>query len=92
MSGHSLPLTRAESELLDRVRTLDGHGMALVTGRKHRRRTAERLRGRGLLATADCVASDGDGYTIEPERWVTGYVLTHKGYAQFDGEKTDVQS
>lgn len=54
------------------------------SGRLHRRTIAEQLVTEGLLCKTQAVVCDGDGWTVEPERWREGYELTPAGRAAVD--------
>lgn len=73
----------AKKEILWEALRLEKCGFTgLLTGRTLRKRSAARLVEEGLLAEKPLVVCDGDGFTKEPERWRTGYVLTSQGRAQ----------
>lgn len=83
-------MRNAKKELLLKVLHLEKCGFTgLFTGRVHRKRDAARLVEEGLLYEKSLVVCDGDGFTKEPERWRTGYVLTTHGRTQAEEENRD---
>lgn len=85
-------LTRAETRALARMlrnhRLLDGAGIA--SGRTHRGYVLRKLLARGLVKEELLAACDDDGFTIIPERWRAGYLLTPAGLAL--AEKLDAEA
>ncbi len=74
--------TRAQRGVLEAAnhlfRVLDG--AALLTGRTSRATVARQCVERGWLAdSGPVVVLDGDGFTLEPERYRHGYLLTDAG-------------
>lgn len=78
---------QSEIEFLQEVLHLEVCGFAgMSTGRRFRKRTAEDLVADGYLEPKMMVVSDGDGFTIEPERWRKGYMLTDKARAYLEAQ------
>jgi hypothetical protein len=76
------PLTKAERYALSHAAHNDRFGWHFGTSRSLRRRTVNRLVERGLVEDGGvAVAVDGDGWTIEPERWSQSWKLTDAGRA-----------
>ena len=84
MSGRYV-LTSAELAWLHHAQHNGRFDWAACSGRGARRAVAERLVARGLLREEQCVSVDADGFTIQPERWGTGYRLTEAGAALVRG-------
>ena len=73
-------MRRPEQDFLMAVKHQNRIGnTCLITSRIHRRATADRLVESGHVVGRQCVMVDGDGFTKEPERWVTGFELTELG-------------
>ncbi len=66
-------------ELAEHMQKCFGESSGFSTGRTTRKRDAERLVAMGWLRRDSLVMVDGDGYTIEPERYRPGYVLIQAG-------------
>lgn len=75
-----LALSRAERDALNSARSLDASiGAALQSSRAHRRATFLSLEKKGLVKEINAVLVDGDGWTIQPERWRPAFKLTERG-------------
>jgi hypothetical protein len=67
-------------QILKDMRRREGHGMATLTNRQLPLKTMKRLESLGFVKDAGLVAvCDGDGFTVQPERWRQGWTLTHAG-------------
>jgi len=73
-------MTNNEFDVLEAVAHMESCGFTgMFTGRRYRRRDAERCVKAGWLEPKMLVACDGDGFHLEPERERGGYVLTEAG-------------
>ena len=72
-------LTKLETETLewtlDRLKFFDG----VASGRIYKKRVFESLEKKGLVKSIFGYMSDGDGFTIQPERWRPMWTLTPAG-------------
>lgn len=75
-------MNATELEFLSYVAEGEVHFAGMGTGRTFRKATAEALVVRGLLEKFDAVVCDGDGFTLEPERWRAAYKLTDAGVVE----------
>jgi hypothetical protein len=75
--------TKGQARALREARRLDRHEMCLTTSRSHPRAVVDACVAAGWLSELPepVVVCDGEGFTIQPERWRTGYVLTDAGRA-----------
>lgn len=76
-------------ELLERAEHLAKciDAMGVFTGRTMRKRTAERCVARGWMVNAYLTVCDGDGFSLDPERWRWGYSLTEAGREALHAEQ-----
>lgn len=74
-------MTLQQERVLRTARRYAEHGMDVRTGRSLRLETMRECIDAGWMREADelGVASDGDGYALQPERWVRVYELTDAG-------------
>lgn len=62
------------------IQHLEQHGMSTMTNRAFPLRRMKRLESLGLVESAGMAAlCDGDGFTIQPERWAESWRLTQSG-------------
>jgi hypothetical protein len=74
--------TASQMAALVEARRLERHEMSLTTGRRVRLAVVESCVAVGWLEDIGPVAMcDGDGFTLMPERYRTGYLLTSEGRA-----------
>jgi hypothetical protein len=82
-------MTEAQRYALERVAWGTEHFGALVTGRMTRKTTVLRLFRKGLVADAGMVVMcDGDGFTIQPERYRQGWKITRAGLKALKDSET----
>lgn len=55
------------------------HFTGVMPGRQHPARDFRRVEAKGHVRQEALVLCDGDGFTVQPERWRTGYVITKAG-------------
>ena len=80
MSTLRTALTVAERDALEHARWMrESINAAACTGRSIRRATMLRLVDKGLVTEVDAVKVDGDGFKLDPERYVSAFALTDKG-------------
>ncbi|HUR93091.1 MAG TPA: hypothetical protein VMY76_00815 [Gemmatimonadales bacterium] len=73
-------ISAIELRALRAIRGYNAMGFTGVfTGRSIRVATMRRLGARGFVRQESMVVSDGDGFTKQPERWRTGWILTPRG-------------
>lgn len=78
----SLSLTRKQRDVLETVAWGTENFGALVTGRNTPVSVVRALVRKGLVKDAGMVAvCDGDGFTIQPERYRQGWAVTEAGAA-----------
>lgn len=79
--------TKADQDALDHLGHMARFGWAALTGRGIRRNSMVRLSALGLVRDAGLVAVavvDGDGFTLEPERFRQAWELTDAGKAEIE--------
>lgn len=74
-------MSKAEEDTLFIAKHNDGFGWATASSRQCPMRIIRRCVAKGWLAQEPeaCVAVDGDGFAIQPERYKTAYRLTDEG-------------
>ncbi len=82
-------LSRRQADALDSAfhlhEVLDG--TSLNPGRIHRAPVLRSLEALGFMQKRDAVLVDGNGFAVEPERWVVSYKLTALGLALAEHRK-----
>jgi hypothetical protein len=80
VGGAMTKLTKQQAHALGRVAWGTKHFGALTTGGDTRRRDVLALLDKGLVADAGmCALCDGDGFTLQPERYRQGWKTTEAG-------------
>jgi hypothetical protein len=88
-----MKLGKAQMRALETVAWGTEHYGALVTGQSTRRAVVLALLRKGLVADAGMVAvCDGDGYLLQPERWLQGWKITEAGKAVLAMAESEVTS
>ena len=73
-------ITERMKQDLCKIQRLERHGMSTMTNRTFPLRRMKQLESLGLVESAGiAVLCDGDGFTIQPERWGESWRLTQSG-------------
>lgn len=83
-------MTRSEFAVLKRAERSAKYGWALASSRSAPLRVIRRLIAKGWLCEMPELGAmvDGDGFTIQPERWRICYEMTDEGHAALAETRT----
>lgn len=90
-------MSKTDIDTIQAVAHCDGFGWKFCTGRSIRLRDVRRLVARRMMRDAGLASAvDGDGWTIQPERWRQSWELTDAGRAEVakikEAQRAEIES
>ncbi len=82
MSRKIIALSHAENRALEHAAHNDKFGWNTGSNRTHRLVTWRKLEKRGMVVEEWCYLCDGDGFNVQPERYMRAFKLTKPGHKQ----------